>query len=77
MSSSTASPLLPHACRPPFAQRLLGKRWVRLALSIAAPALTGLLVAITMPRGPATSAQALAVMSIGLAVGIASGFLVY
>lgn len=75
MSSSTASPTLPHARRPPFAQRLLGKGWVRLALSIAVPALAGLLVAITMPRGPATSAQALAVLALGLAVGVASGFL--
>lgn len=75
MSSSSASPILPHARRLPFAQRLLGKRWIRLALSIAAPALAGMLVAVMMPRGPATSAQALAVMALGLAVGVASGFL--
>ncbi len=75
MSNSTASPALPHARRPPFAQRLLGKRRVRLALSIAVPALAGVLVAVTMPRGPATSAQALAVMALGLAVGLVSGFL--
>jgi pimeloyl-ACP methyl ester carboxylesterase len=58
-------------------RRLLGNRWVRLALTIAVPALAGVLVAFTMPRGPTTSAQALAVLALGLAVGIASGFLLH
>lgn len=75
MSNATASPALPHARRPPFAQRLLDSRWARLTLSVAVPALAGALVAVTMPRGPATSAQALAVMALGLAVGVTAGFI--
>ncbi len=75
MSSSTTSPALPDARRPPFAQWLFGNRWVRLTVSLAVPALAGVLVGIVMPRGPATSAQALAVMALGLAVGVAAGFL--
>lgn len=75
MSNSMASSALPHAHWPQFMQRLLGNRWARLALSIAVPALAGVLVAVAIPRGPATSAQALAVMALGLAVGVASGFL--
>lgn len=75
MSNSTASPARPHARRPQLAQRLWGEPRVRLALAIAVPALAGVLVAVITPRGPATSAQALAVMALGLAVGVASGCL--
>lgn len=73
MSTATPSPV-PHAL-PRRERSLPGRRWRSLAVAAGLPAVTGLLVAITMPRGPATSAQALAVLALGLAVGVASGFL--
>ena len=36
-------------------------------------ALAGVFVALTMPRGPATSTQALSVMALSLVVGLACG----
>jgi len=47
--------------------------WLGVAVAAGIPALAGLLVALAMPRGPVTAAQALGVMAAGLAVGIASG----
>jgi proline iminopeptidase len=44
------------------------------ALAGTLGALSGFAVAFTMPRGPVTVAQALALMSISLAVGFAGGF---
>lgn len=46
---------------------------LRAGLVLAAAALAGLAVAATMPRGPATAAQALAVMALGLFVGGVAG----
>lgn len=47
----------------------------RMGITIAAgtPALTGLLVALTMPRGPVTTAQALIVTAVNLIVGVVAG----
>jgi pimeloyl-ACP methyl ester carboxylesterase len=57
--------------------RLLEAIWrdrrIGWALAIGAAVLFGLLVAMTMPRGPATTAQALIAMFAGLAVGLIAG----
>ncbi len=50
------------------------QRWLNALIASVGPALAGLLVAVTMPRGPATSAQALAVMALGFAVGLGAGY---
>ncbi len=50
-------------------------RWLGSIVALAAGALAGLVVAWTMPLGPATSAQALALIVIGLGVGLAAGLL--
>lgn len=49
--------------------------WLSVVAVISLAALSGALVAIAMPRGPATSAQALAVLALGLLVGLSAGFL--
>ena len=59
------------------APRLLQLLWrqplVGAALALAAAAVVGLLVGLTMRRGPTTAAQALIVMATGLVVGLAAG----
>ncbi|MBK8987283.1 MAG: alpha/beta fold hydrolase [Chloroflexi bacterium] len=50
-------------------------RWWILGISLGAAALAGLVVALTMPRGPATAVQALIVMASSLAVGLLAGLL--
>ena len=57
--------------RPPSQMRRTG--WIGAIAAIGAPALAGLLVALTMPRGPVDAAQALAVMVTGLVVGLVAG----
>lgn len=47
----------------------------RLAASVALAACTGLVVGLVMPRGPVTTAQAVALIPAGLAVGAAAGLL--
>ena len=49
--------------------------WQRLAAVTALAALTGLCIGLAMPRGPVTSAQALALLIIEVAVGFASGLI--
>jgi pimeloyl-ACP methyl ester carboxylesterase len=49
--------------------------WYSLGGAVGLPALVGLLVAVVMPRGPATSGQALAAMALGLALGLVAGLL--
>jgi proline iminopeptidase len=49
------------------------RRWAGMVVAIGLAVLAGLLVALTMPRGPATTAQALIIMAIGLTVGLAAG----
>ena len=44
-----------------------------LVVSVVVAALSGWLVAVIMPRGPVTAAQALMVMGIGLVVGVLAG----
>jgi pimeloyl-ACP methyl ester carboxylesterase len=44
-----------------------------LVVSVVVVALSGWLVAVTMPRGPVTAAQALMVMGVGLVVGVLAG----
>ena len=48
-------------------------RWAGAAVTIIVAALVGLLVALTMPRGPATATQALIIVALGLAVGVVAG----
>ena len=48
-------------------------RWAGAAVACGLAALAGLLVAWTMPRGPATATQALIIMALGLAVGLIAG----
>jgi len=48
-------------------------RWAGAAVTAGIAALAGLLVALTMPHGPATAPQALVVMALGLLVGLAAG----
>ena len=43
------------------------------AVAVGVPALAGLLVALVMPRGPITVAQALIAIALGLAVGLVAG----
>jgi proline iminopeptidase len=53
---------------------MIGKhRWWGTAVTALAAALVGLLIAFTMPRGPATAGQALVVMGSSLAVGLLAG----
>jgi len=47
--------------------------WQRFAAVTVLGALTGLCIGLATPRGPVTSAQALALLIIGVAVGFASG----
>lgn len=48
-------------------------RWIGMMAAAGVAALTGLLVALAMPRGPATAAQALFVMATSLVVGLVAG----
>ena len=48
-------------------------RWAGAAVAIGVAALAGLLVALTMPHGPATAAQALIILAVGVAVGLTAG----
>jgi pimeloyl-ACP methyl ester carboxylesterase len=50
------------------------ERWIGAATAVSIAALSGLLVARAMPRGPITTTQALLLMAIGLLVGVAAGF---
>jgi len=60
------------------AHRVLDALWARLGTRIAATAgiaaLTGMLIAVVMPRGPVTTSQALLLMATGLVTGVAAGF---
>jgi len=48
--------------------------WARRATAVAVPALAALPLALAMPRGPITTADALATMIVGLLVGLIAGF---
>lgn len=50
-------------------------RWFSLVVTIGIAALLGVLISLTMPRGPATAVQALVVMGSSLAVGLLAGLL--
>jgi pimeloyl-ACP methyl ester carboxylesterase len=63
----------PQPALPRYVPWLQGGYWLRLTLATGVSALAGLLVAVVMPRGPATTAQALAAMAIGLGVGLVAG----
>lgn len=52
---------------------LWGNRLLGVALAVGVAALTGLTLALTMPRGPTTTAQAFVVLFTGLAVGFVAG----
>lgn len=57
-------------------QRLLSlsePRWIGVLITMAAAVLAGFLVAVTMPRGPATAGQALFVIASSLIVGLIAG----
>ena len=49
--------------------------WQRFTAATALAALSGLCLGLVMPRGPVTSAQALAVVAVGVVVGFASGLI--
>jgi proline iminopeptidase len=49
-------------------------RWIGALITMTAAALVGVLIAITMPRGPATAGQSLLVMTSSLAVGLVAGY---
>ncbi len=51
------------------------RKWVRVSLSLAVPALAGALIALTMPRGPVTPWDAVVSLVVGAIVGLASGWL--
>jgi proline iminopeptidase len=55
--------------------RIWQHRWWGLGITVGITALLGVLVALAMPRGPATAVQALVVMVSGLAVGLLAGLL--
>jgi proline iminopeptidase len=48
-------------------------RWLGFVLAAGVAATIGLLIALTMPRGPTTTAQAFVVLTTGLAVGVVAG----
>ncbi|HUM68985.1 MAG TPA: hypothetical protein PLK31_09085, partial [Chloroflexota bacterium] len=50
-------------------------RWWSLLITVGITALLGVLIALTMPRGPATAVEALVVMGSSLAVGLLAGLL--
>jgi len=56
------------------ARGLARDRRVGVVLGVATPVLAGLLSSLAMPHGPATAAQALAVMATSLAVGFVAGW---
>lgn len=62
------------AAKRPFT-RLWQHRWFGLVLTAAVSAVVGIIVGVTMPRGPATAVEALVVMASGLAVGLLAGLL--
>ncbi len=56
-----------------FLISIWGHRWAGAAVTAGIAALAGLVVARTMPHGPATAAQALIVMALSLFVGLTAG----
>jgi len=58
---------------PPLLGPVWRTRWAGCAVAAGIAALAGLLVALLMPRGPATAIEALIVMGLGLIVGILAG----
>src|SRR5690606_23070582 len=48
---------------------------VRMGIAIGIAALTGILMALVMPRGPATTNEALILMLTGFVTGLTAGFL--
>jgi len=58
---------------PDLARSVWQGRWAGAAVAAGLSALTGLLVALAMPRGPVTSLQALIVMAVNLIVGVVAG----
>ena len=57
----------------PVLKKLWQNRRAGVAVVLGLSALTGLAVAFSMPRGPATASQALAVMLVGLGTGLLAG----
>jgi proline iminopeptidase len=49
--------------------------WWRLVTTVVLSGLSGLAVGLAMPRGPVTSGEALALLSVGLVVGFVSGLI--
>lgn len=66
--------------RPQGLQELLSliwqNRWIGGVLSAVIAAIVGLIIALTMPHGPATAGQSLIVMATGFVVGLAAGLFV-
>lgn len=55
--------------------RLWQHRWPNLFITVGMAVLVGVIIALTMPRGPATAVQVLIVMVSSLAVGLLAGLL--
>lgn len=49
--------------------------WARAASAVVVAGMTGMVMALVMPRGPVMTWQALLLMAVGLQTGIATGFL--
>lgn len=62
------------AAQRPLTQ-LWQHRWWSLVITIGVTTLLGVLIALTMPRGPATAVQALLVLFSSLAVGLLAGLI--
>jgi len=73
--ATTTLPRAHHA----LASRLIFTRpvWARFVLATGVAAAAGLIVGFLLPRGPITAAQAIALMLVGLAVGVVAGFVAH
>lgn len=69
-NSSLRTRGLPHLLNKVWQDRRLG-----IALAVGVAVLAGIIIGFTMPRGPATAFQALLVMAVCLATGLAAGFI--
>ena len=74
MTTNTADQLQTQFRAPtPILELVWKQRWVGIMSSIVIAAMAGVMVALTMPYGPATAEQALIVMLGSLIVGLAAG----
>jgi pimeloyl-ACP methyl ester carboxylesterase len=72
-ANTLTSPSSSGAAVPQVLRFIWHDRRAGAAAAASLSALGGVLVALTLPRGPATAAQALLIMGLGLALGLAAG----